>query len=159
MLRVGIGYDIHRTSKTRRLVLGGVHIPAKKGLLGHSDADVLIHAICDAILGAMSHKGDIGDLFPDTDTRYKDIKSTILLKKVSTLVKKKGFKITNVDSIVILETPKLSSYKKKIAENIAKNLDLSSKFISVKAKTNEGLGEVGKNRAVVAYAIAALKKK
>ena len=118
-MRIGIGFDIHRLISERKLLIGGVEIPYLKGLLGHSDADVLIHAICDALLGAMAHK-DIGELFPDTDPKYQDISSAELLHLVMELLKKEGYKIVNLDTIIIAEEPKLSPFKIKIQENLAK---------------------------------------
>lgn len=154
---VGIGYDIHRLVKNRKLVLGGVNIPSERGLLGHSDADVLIHAICDAILGALGAP-DIGQLFPDTELRYKGISSIILLKEVNRVLKKKGYKINNIDSIVILEKPKLSLYKSKIIGNLASILGIDSALVNIKAKTNEGLGDTGRSKAMAAYAVVSIKK-
>jgi 2-C-methyl-D-erythritol 2,4-cyclodiphosphate synthase len=156
-MRVGIGYDIHRTAKGRKLMLGGVLIPSDMGSLGHSDADVLIHAICDAILGALG-KPDIGEHFPDTDPKYKGISSAILLKKVGRIARKNGYAINNLDSTVILEKPRLSPFKNRIRETIAEILNISPAAVNVKAKTNEGLGDIGKNNAVVAYAIVSLTK-
>ena len=154
-MRVGIGYDIHKLVNGRRLVIGGVSIPAKKGLLGHSDADVLIHAIIDALLGAAS-LGDIGEHFPDTDKRYKGISSGILLKETAKLIKRRSYSINNIDAVIILENPKLSRYKEKMADTIANILGVSNSKVNIKAKTNEGLDSVGKGKAIAAYAIAML---
>ena len=139
-MRVGIGYDIHRLVKGRKLIIGGVEIPFEKGLLGHSDADVLVHSICDALLGAMG-LGDIGQHFPDTDEKYKGISSMELLKKVVEKVKKGKFKIINIDANIIAEKPKLLPYIEEMKKNIRKILgkDVS---VNIKARTNEGLGEI-----------------
>lgn len=152
---VGIGYDIHRLVEGRRLVLGGVEISHDKGLLGHSDADVVLHAITDALLGAAGLP-DIGDLFPDTDPAYKDADSRKLLATAMERVREAGFTIGNVDVIVHLETPKLSPYKRRMAASIAEVLRCEAKQISVKAKTNEGLGSVGCTDAIACTAVALL---
>ena len=154
-MRIGFGYDIHRLVKNRPLILGGVEVPACKGLLGHSDADVLLHAVIDAVLGA-ADLGDIGQLFPDSDKRYQDISSVILSKKTIELITSKGFLIINIDATIILEKPKLNALKEKMAQNIAKILGISKDRINLKAKTNEGLDAVGKGQAIAAYVVAAL---
>ncbi|MFH0839063.1 MAG: 2-C-methyl-D-erythritol 2,4-cyclodiphosphate synthase [Candidatus Omnitrophota bacterium] len=156
-MKIGIGYDIHRTSKNRKLILGGVAIASEKGLLGHSDADVLTHAICDALLGALGEP-DIGEQFPDTDPRYRGISSMILLRNVHSLVRKKGYEINNIDSTVLLEKPKLFLFKENIRTCIAKTLDLPYRSVNVKAKTNEGLGDIGRGNAIAAYAVITIKK-
>ena len=155
--RAGIGYDIHRLVKGRRLVLGGVNIPYPKGLLGHSDADVLVHAVCDALLGAMG-KGDIGELFPDTDKKYKNISSLKLLTEVYGLVKKNCFKIRNIDTMILIEKPHLKAFKPKMRGTIAKTLGLSPKAVNIKATTQEGLGFGAKKEAIAAFATVILKK-
>lgn len=152
MVRIGLGYDIHRLSEGRRLVIGGVEIPHEKGPEGHSDGDVLIHAIIDAILGA-SAMGDIGSHFPDTDSEYKDIASTELLKRVSEKVAKVG-RVEYVDSVVVIERPKLAPYIVEIRKALAGVLGIPEEKISIKAKTAEGLGAVGKEEAIEAYAVA-----
>ncbi|MFA6216916.1 MAG: 2-C-methyl-D-erythritol 2,4-cyclodiphosphate synthase [Candidatus Omnitrophota bacterium] len=157
MVKTGIGYDIHRFIKGRRLFLGGVEIPSPKGLLGHSDADVLLHAVCDALLGAAS-AGDIGEHFPDTDQRYKDISSVELLRRVAVVIKSKKYRINNIDAIVIMEKPKRSNYKKEIQEKISSVLKISADKVSVKAKTHEGLGVIGKGLAVASYCVATIVK-
>lgn len=157
-MHIGIGYDIHRLIKGRRLILGGVEVPYKKGPFGHSDADVLLHAICDALLGAIS-QGDIGELFPDTDPKYKDIASTELLKKVYDLVKDKGYVINNIDTIIIAQEPKLSPFKGKMRKKIAQILKIKKDRIGIKAKTNEGLGEIGERKAIASYAVVLITKK
>lgn len=151
--KIGIGYDIHKLAENRKLILGGVEIPYDKGLLGHSDADVLIHAIIDAMLGALK-LNDIGALFPDTDEKYKNISSTILLEKVYQLVKDKGYKIGNIDSNIIAQAPKLRPYIEQIRNNLSKILETEE--ISVKAKTNENLDAVGEMKAIEANAVVML---
>jgi 2-C-methyl-D-erythritol 2,4-cyclodiphosphate synthase len=155
--KVGIGYDIHRLVKGRKLFLGAVEIPHKLGLLGHSDGDVLIHAVCDALLGALA-LGDIGEHFPDTASKYKNIASSHLLEVVKKLTKKNGFKINNLDLIVIAQEPKLLPFKKKIKEKICALLNLKEDVLNIKAKTNEGLGAIGNKKAIAAYAIVSLTK-
>jgi len=149
--RIGIGYDIHRLVEARPLFLGGVEIPYIKGLLGHSDGDVLLHAVCDALLGAVA-EGDIGEHFPDTDPEYHNISSIELLKKVVDLVRDKGYQIIHVDSVVIAQEPVLSPFKTKIQEKIAQILKVSEFCVNIKAKTNEGLGEIGRKEAIASYA-------
>jgi len=151
--RVGIGYDSHRWSEGRRLVLGGVNIPYQQGLLGHSDADALIHAICDAILGAI-REGDIGAHFPDHDPAFKDISSILLLNRVREIAAVKGYLVVNIDATVILEQPKLRPYISEMINNIAGALTLSPERVSVKAKTNEGMGFVGRGEGIAAMAVA-----
>lgn len=155
--RVGLGYDIHRLVEDRKLFLGGIEIPYIKGLLGHSDADVLLHAICDALLGAVGG-GDIGEHFPDTDPKYHDISSIELLKIVLDSVKKKNYEISNIDTVVIAQEPALLPFKKQIRARIAQILNLNEDCVSVKAKTNEGLGELGRKEAIACYAVAMLTK-
>ena len=155
--KVGIGYDIHRLVEDRKLFLGGVEIPHGKGLLGHSDADVLLHTISDALLGAAG-EGDIGEHFPDTDPKYRDISSVELLKRVVELIERKNFEIGNVDVVVIVEEPKLSPFKKHIQKKVAQVLKIHEDSVSIKAKTNEGLGEVGRQEAIACYAVVMLRK-
>lgn len=156
MQRIGIGYDLHRLVDGRKLVLGGLDIPCKKGLLGHSDADVLTHAICDALLGAIG-LGDIGEHFPDTDPQFKDISSLVLLKKVYEFVCQRGYKIVNIDTVIIAEKPNLKPFKSKIRSCLAQALALNEEVLSIKAKTQEGLG-FGPNgeEAIAVYAVALL---
>ncbi|MFO7152669.1 MAG: 2-C-methyl-D-erythritol 2,4-cyclodiphosphate synthase [Bacillota bacterium] len=156
-MRVGIGYDAHRLVAGRRLVLGGVEIPFEKGLLGHSDADVLVHAINDALLGAAA-LGDIGVHFPDTDPEYKDIRSIILLERVGELLKNEGFEVLNIDSVICAERPKLSPYIDKMRENIAKALRISKDRVSVKATTTEGMGFEGRGEGISAQAVCLIEK-
>ena len=151
-MRVGFGYDVHAFAKNRKLILGGVEIPHEKGLLGHSDADVLVHAIIDAIVGAVA-KADIGTHFPDNDAAYKDISSLKLLSRTKKILAKDGFSINNIDSTVVLEKPKLAPYIEAMRLNIAKTLDLSVNQVNVKAKTEEGLGFTGKKQGIKAYAV------
>jgi len=155
-MRTGIGYDSHRLREGRRLIIGGVDIPYEKGLLGHSDADVLLHAICDAILGAVG-AGDIGRHFPDTAPRYKDIDSLKLLETVKTLAAEKGFTLNNIDATIIMEKPKLIPYIGDMIANIARALSLREDKINIKAKTNEGMGFTGKGEGVAALAVATVK--
>jgi 2-C-methyl-D-erythritol 2,4-cyclodiphosphate synthase len=157
-MRVGIGYDFHRFAEDRKLVLGGVVIPYVKGLEGHSDADVLLHAVCDALLGACGEE-DIGYHFPSTDPDYKDVSSVELVNKVMTIVKKKGLKVSNVDTIVICEEPKLVPFKETIRQKIAEILDIKKEDVSVKATTTEGLGSIGRGEAIAAQAVVMLKGK
>ena len=151
-MKIGFGYDSHRLAAGRRLVLGGKEIPHEKGLMGHSDADVLIHAVCDAILGAAG-LGDIGRQFPDTDPAYRDIAGLILLERVRALAAAKGCRIRNVDSTVVLEKPKLAPHLSEMAENIAGVLRIPASQVSVKAKTNEGMGLVGAGEGAAAFAV------
>ena len=155
--RVGIGYDIHRLVEERKLFLGGVEIPYIKGLLGHSDADVVLHAICDALLGALS-LGDIGEHFPDTEPKYHNISSIELLKAVDNLLKKNGHQIDNIDTVVIAQEPVLTPFKKQMREKISLILGIPQDSVNIKAKTNEGLGEIGHKEAIAAYAVATISK-
>lgn len=153
MIRAGIGYDAHQFADGRRLVLGGVEIPAAKGLLGHSDADVLVHAIADALLGALA-LGDIGKHFPDTDPQYKNISSIVLLKHVVGLIHSKQYQISNVDSMLIMEQPKIAQYVEQMRNNIAAALSIPVECVSVKATTNEKMGFIGRVEGAAAQAIA-----
>lgn len=155
--KIGIGYDIHPLVEGRRLFLGGVEIPFVYGLLGHSDADVLLHAICDALLGAIGET-DIGEYFPDTDPKYEDIPSIELLKIVAGLVKEKKCRINNIDAIVIAQEPPLSPFKQQMQKKIAAALKIEEECVNIKAKTNNGLGEIGRKEAIASYAVAALIK-
>ncbi len=154
-MRVGIGYDVHRLVENRRLILGGVEIPYHLGLLGHSDADVLTHAIVDAILGAAA-LGDIGNHFPDTDVRYKEMDSFVFLHDTVLKVKECGYRIENIDSTVIAQRPKLAPYISQMRQKLAKTLEIDVAQVNVKATTAEELGVVGEGKAIVAHAIAAL---
>ncbi len=155
--RTGIGYDVHRLVKGRKLVLGGVRIPSALGLEGHSDADVVLHALCDAILGAAGC-GDIGEHFPNTDKKYKGISSLILLEKVRKFVEARGFSLVNVDVAILAQAPKLSAYKLKMTSCIAQKLGLGKDCVNIKATTNEGLGFIGKGEGIACYATALLIK-
>lgn len=151
--RVGLGYDVHAFERGRRLMLGGVEIPYEKGLKGHSDADVLLHSITDAVLGAAS-LGDIGTHFPDTDLKYKDADSFLLLQKACSLVRSKGYQISNTDSTVVAQSPKLQPFIKAMCERIAEAINCSVDRVSVKATTQEKLGFVGRQEAIVVHSIA-----
>lgn len=157
MYRIGLGYDIHRLTTGRDLIIGGVKITHEKGLLGHSDADVLIHAIIDGLLGALALT-DIGTLFPDTDKKYKDIDSTILLKKVYGKIREKGYTINNIDSNIIAQEPKMMPYIPKMKDILCKILELQHEDLSIKAKTNEQMDAVGQKLAIEAHAVVLLKK-
>jgi 2-C-methyl-D-erythritol 2,4-cyclodiphosphate synthase len=156
-MRIGIGYDVHRLTENRKLILGGVEIPSHLGLLGHSDADVLTHAICDAILGAAA-LGDIGTHFPDTDASYAGMDSQFFLRAIAAKVREQDYVIENVDSTVIAQQPKLAPYIGQMRSVLAKTLDISEAQVSVKATTAEGLGIVGEEKAIIAQAIACLTK-
>lgn len=149
--RIGIGYDLHRLEENRDLIIGGVKIPYEKGLLGHSDADVLVHAIIDSLLGALSLP-DIGTLFPDTDEKYKDADSIELLKQVYSMIKEKGYRISNLDTNIIAQAPKMMPYIPKMKEILSKTLALDICDISIKAKTKEHLDAVGEKLAIEAQA-------
>lgn len=157
MVRTGIGYDLHRMVPNRRLVLGGVEIPYVKGLEGYSDADVLLHAICDALLGALG-EGDLGQHFPDNDPTYKDISSLELLKKVASVVDQRDFRVENIDATIVAERPDLSPFKGRMTKTIAQTLGLNPDQVNVKATTTEGLGFIGKGEAISSYAIVSLRK-
>ena len=157
-MRIGQGYDIHRLAEGRRLIIGGVEIPFEKGLLGHSDADVLLHAIIDALLGAAA-LGDIGTHFPDSDPQYEGADSLKLLEHVGELLKKRGYAVKNIDSTVIIQQPKMAPHIEKMRENIASALKINKVAVSVKAKTNEGLDAVGEGRAVAALAVAMIRER
>ena len=158
MYRIGIGYDIHKLIEGRDLIIGGVKITHEMGLLGHSDADVLIHALIDAMLGALA-LDDIGTLFPDTDPKYKGIDSTILLKKVYEYVQNKGYAIVNIDSNIIAQAPKMMPYIPKMKEVLCRILDVKPEDLSIKAKTKEKLDAVGQKLAIEANAVVMLQKR
>ncbi|HSE83965.1 MAG TPA: 2-C-methyl-D-erythritol 2,4-cyclodiphosphate synthase [Thermodesulfobacteriota bacterium] len=157
MYRVGIGFDAHRFSRGRKLVLGGVEIPFEFGLAGHSDADVLTHAICDAALGAIGER-DIGSHFPDSDPKYKGVSSLILLEEVIALSNSKGFKIENIDSVVVCESPRLGEYVSQIKKNIAAVAGISEESLGVKATTTDKMGFTGRGEGIAAYAVVLMKK-
>jgi 2-C-methyl-D-erythritol 2,4-cyclodiphosphate synthase len=155
-VRFGVGYDVHRLVINRKLVLGGVEIPFIKGLMGHSDADVLCHAFADALLGAAA-LGDIGKHFPDSDARYKDVSSLVLLQHVARLLDERRYGIVNLDATVVLQQPKIAPYVKRMRENVSRALGITIDQVSVKATTSEELGFVGTGDGAAAYAIAALE--
>lgn len=155
-LRIGHGYDVHRLVDERKLVLGGVEIPWEKGLLGHSDADVLVHAVMDALTGA-SRLGDIGKLFPDTDPAYAGISSLKLLAEVGRLLEEKGFVVVNIDATLLAQAPKVGPYKQQMAENMAAALNIRPEQVNVKATTEEGLGFTGDSSGMAAHAVALLE--
>ena len=156
MIRVGHGYDVHRFSPDRKLFLGCVEIPCEQGLLGHSDADVLLHAVCDALLGAAA-LGDIGAHYPDTDSKYEGIDSRVLLKNTNDILKEKGYKIVNIDATVIAQAPKLSPYIDKMTENISDTLCIEKADINVKATTEERLGFTGSGQGIAAHAVCLIE--
>lgn len=157
MYKTGLGYDIHRFADGRKLFLGGVEIPHEKGLEGHSDADVLLHALCDAILGALG-KGDIGEHFPNTDPKYKGISSLELLKEVVTLMKADGYEVGNADMALQAEEPPINPHKPKMVEAIANILGVKRNCVNIKATTNEKLGSIGRSEGIAAFATVLLKK-
>ena len=156
-MRVGIGYDIHRLERGGKLLLGGLHIPHKKGLVGHSDADVLLHALVDAVLGALG-EGDIGSHFSDKDARTRGASSFLFVRKTWDLLKARRLRIVNLDCTIVAEEPKLGPHRDAIRRSVAKSFGLSLDQVSVKAKTNEGLGPIGQKKAIACFAIAALAK-
>ena len=157
MYRIGLGYHIHKLVEGRELIIGGVKITHEKGLLGHSDADVLIHAIIDGMLGALA-LDDIGTIFPDTDPKYKDIDSTVLLKHVYDLIKSKGYSIVNIDSNIIAQAPKMMPYIPKMKTRLCEMLGIENHQLSIKAKTKENLDSVGQKLAIEANAVVLLEK-
>lgn len=158
MIRIGNGYDVHKLVEGRKLILGGINIPHIKGVLGHSDGDVLVHSIIDALLGALA-LGDIGVHFPDNDLKYENIDSCILLDKVYQLVQEKSYKIINIDSIIVLQTPKIKPYIEKMREKLSKILKINVEQLSIKATTEEKLGFTGDESGVKAYCVTLLEKK
>lgn len=156
-MRIGHGYDVHRFAEERKLFLGGVEIPYTKGLLGHSDADVLLHAVCDALLGAAA-LGDIGKLFPDNDNKYKDIDSKILLKKTVEHIAEKGYRISNIDCTVIAQNPKLAPYIDEMRHTIANICNTGLDGINVKATTEEKLGFTGREEGIAAHAVCLIER-
>ncbi len=156
-MRIGIGYDIHRLVEGRKLILGGVQIPCEKGLLGHSDADALIHAVMDAILGALA-LGDIGKHFPDTDPTYRGISSVKLLEQVCRLMEQQGYRLGNLDAIIFAEKPKMAPHREQMRLNLAQALKADLSAVSVKAGTNEGCDAVGRGEAIACQAVVLLQK-
>ena len=157
-LRIGQGYDVHRLTEGRELILGGETIPYEKGLLGHSDADVLLHAVMDALLGAAA-LGDIGHLFPDSSEEFRGISSLTLLRRVGRVLASEGYRVVNIDATLLAQAPKIAPYRDKMRANIAKALQISLSQVSVKATTEEGLGFTGEGLGMAAHAIALLEKK
>lgn len=157
MYRIGHGFDIHRLVEGRKLILGGVEIPYEKGLLGHSDADALVHAIIDALFGALA-LGDIGTHFPDNDPKYKNIDSLELLKIANSIIKNNGYSINNIDSSIIAQEPKMKPYIEQMRQKLAQILDIDEKLISIKAKTMEGQDSVGEKKAISVQSVILLKK-
>ncbi len=157
IIRVGNGYDVHRLVEGRKLILGGVDVPHSMGLDGHSDADALVHALCDALLGALG-AGDIGKYFPDTDPKWKGISSLHLLKEVVRMCREKGFELANADSVIVAQKPKLAPYISEMKKNIASILDVETDQINIKATTTEKLGFAGREEGISAYAVALLVK-
>ena len=157
IIRIGNGYDVHQLVSGRKLILGGVNVPHSKGLDGHSDADALLHALCDALLGAVG-AGDIGKHFPDSDLKWKGISSIILLEKVTAICRDKGFEIANVDTIIVAQKPKLTLFFPEMEKNIAQAMAIDIGQINIKATTTEKLGFVGKEEGIAAYAVALLYK-
>lgn len=155
MMRIGMGYDVHKLTPDRDLILGGVKIPWEKGLLGHSDADVLIHAVMDALLGAAA-LGDIGQHFPDTDPAYKGISSMVLLEHVTELLKKNGFGITNIDATIIAQKPKMAPHIPKMRRNMAQAMGIQESMLNIKATTEEGLGFTGRGEGIASQAVCLL---
>lgn len=156
-MRVGFGYDVHGLVPNRPLILGGIRIPYLYGLQGHSDADVLLHAISDALLGAIA-EGDIGKHFPNTDPQYRDIRSTILLKRVIAKVREKGYRLLNIDATIVAQKPKLSEFIPRMVKEIVDVLEIDAGRINVKATTTEGLGFAGREEGIAAYAVALLEE-
>ena len=157
-MRIGFGYDVHKLVKERKLILGGVEIPSEFGLLGHSDADVLLHAVMDALLGACA-LGDIGKFFPDTDESFKDISSVVLLENVSRIIEENGFEVNNIDATLALQRPKIAPYIEDMRKNIANALKTDVSNVGVKATTTEKLGFEGRGEGVSAYAVCTVSKK
>ncbi len=156
MIRIGHGYDVHRLTENRKLIIGGVEIPYEKGLLGHSDADVLLHAISDALLGAAA-LGDIGCLFPDNDEKYKGADSLVLLREVVRTVKENGYSVVNIDATLLAQKPKMRPYIDEMRKNIASACEISFDFVSIKATTEEGLGFTGSGEGMAAHAVCLIE--
>ena len=157
-MKIGSGYDIHRLMEGRKLILGGVEIPYIKGLIGHSDADVILHSLADAMLGGLA-LGDIGVHFPNTDSTYKDSRSIDLLKKVNDMITEKGYIVNNADITVVAEDPKISPFVEKMRKNISDALKIDISSVSVKATTNEGVGSMGRGEAIASYAVVTLSRR
>ncbi|ACN99015.1 2-C-methyl-D-erythritol 2,4-cyclodiphosphate synthase [Sulfurihydrogenibium azorense] len=156
-IRVGIGYDLHKLEEGRKLIIAGVEIPSDKGFLAHSDGDIFFHALTDALLGAVGY-GDIGQLFPDSDKKFKDASSEIFLKEAKRIIDDKKYKIVNIDGVIIIEKPKILPYREKMIENTAKILEIEKDRVFLKAKTNEKMDSIGKQEAAACYVVVLLKK-
>jgi len=156
-MRVGIGYDVHRLVEGRKLIIGGVDVPFEKGLLGHSDADVLVHAVCDALLGAAG-LGDIGKHFPDSEPRYKGVSSLTILQRVEGLLAGAGYRVNNIDATLVAEKPKMALYIKEMVANIAAAVRVEQSAVNVKATTTEGLGFAGRGEGMAAYAVGTIRR-
>ena len=156
-MRAGIGYDAHKLVEGRDLILGGVNVPFERGLLGHSDADVLIHSICDALLGAAG-EGDLGRHFPDSDPEFKGISSLLLLKNVKDLLRHKGYEVSNLDVTVVCQRPKLSSYIDEMIQNVSRAVETPLAFVNIKATTTEGMGFTGNEEGIASYCIAMIRQ-
>ena len=156
--KVGLGYDIHRFKDGRSLWLGGVKIPFARGLDGHSDADVVLHALCDALLGALG-KGDIGEHFPNTESKWKDASGIMLLEHIMSLVRKEGYRVGNADIVIQAEEPNLKSHKQAMRQSIAKGLEVNDEQVNIKATTQEGLGSLGRKEGIASYAVVLIEKK
>ena len=156
-MRFGMGYDVHAFQAGRKLILAGIEIPYEKGLAGHSDADVVSHAVCDAMLGATG-EGDIGLHFPDSDQEYKNISSLVLIKKVKEIVINKGFVINNIDTVIIAQEPKITEYRSRMRENLSSALEISPSRLNIKATTPDGLGSFGRGEGIAVYAIVSLEE-
>lgn len=154
--RIGYGYDIHPLGPGRKLILGGIEIPHGKGLLGHSDSDVLVHAVCDALLGAMG-EGDLGRHYPSSDQKYKDISSLKLLEDVAAKLKKKGYRVGNVDSVIVAQAPRLGSHLAAMAKKLAETLGVEADCVNVKVKSGEGLDAVGREEGMIAHAVCLIE--
>jgi 2-C-methyl-D-erythritol 2,4-cyclodiphosphate synthase len=155
-MQIGIGYDVHRLVTGRPLILGGAKIPFEKGLQGHSDADVLVHAVCDALLGSVG-LGDIGQHFPDTDPQYKDISSLKLLARTSAMVRRQGFAVQNIDTIIFAEAPQIGPYRETMQKNLARAVEVGPSCINIKATTTEGLGPIGRGEGIGAMSVVLVK--
>lgn len=156
-MRVGYGYDVHPLSPGRKLILGGIEIPHRQGLLGHSDSDVLVHAVCDALLGAMG-EGDLGRHYPSSDPRFKDISSLKLLQDVAEKLKTKGYRVGNIDTVIVAQAPRLASYVPSMAKQLAETLGIDPSLVNVKVKSGEGLDSVGREESMVAHAVCLIER-
>ncbi|MCP9456185.1 MAG: 2-C-methyl-D-erythritol 2,4-cyclodiphosphate synthase [Nitrospira sp.] len=156
-MRIGYGYDVHPLGPGRKLILGGIEIPHRQGLLGHSDSDVLVHAVCDALLGAMG-EGDLGRHYPSSDSRFKDISSLKLLHDVAEKLKAKGYRVENIDTVIVAQAPRLADYLPSMAKQLAETLGIDPSLINVKVKSGEGLDSVGREESMVAYAVCLIAR-